>query len=1514
MATATEASPTTSPTLPTECSASDPSSSTSESTLSPSPDPPVFDAAAALRREKNRLLIRRFIAIGCTQDALLQKGLDPDLVRECFVECTAKDTELATASPEPPKALFTLSETEDGELSSHSGTGLLRQRESGLAVPSEAEDGQLESQSITMDRDAVVAMDISSDSDHSRSPPTDIPLSRLSEPLVPPSTRPMPYEPPFQYFQLAHGAYPYATSYNSLVSPFGNLTVPFVRPYNSYWAASGNTGNDISYGDRDTSYAFNGAATDPGTLFTETTLSRSASSAGIVTKTSAVLRSALHANATSRPTLRKTKSVRQALALARTARLAAHTSFVRNSMECAYISESDNDDVESLDTPSGRAHPMNRLCLEQQPSAFGSRNVMRSGPGSMTNGSNGSAATLGMDPQSRELLKEHEAKIAEFKAMIRRMEAKRGGESPLSGQSASQASVSPVSAPEPLMESAKEPTAISLSANVASQQQPRDAATSTSGPNLGSPAQPMGQSTTVANEAPASLSNVAIDEPMAIDLGDSTEPLLKVYNEPTTALSKPSAPAKPSSPKELVDDALVSAESLAQLESELAQQEDRARDSFQREKEQLAVVRELQSLLDDAKALLSDFSTAHHKADTKAQSLRQQIQRQRKVLLRRMAKPSATDVSFSPALGVTDHRSALISKLKRKMDSLKQEHDTLRSTKQLRTEPPPEATPTPVKPISTAAPRFVAYLMQWAKQHPFDRYAEQSDTSSPSAKYVAPKEPQPTTAVASSLPSTIRPFLILDQFYEYDLNNWLWPNDVIDLPSLRRQSEAATPSDTRFKTPPSRTEIAKALRDLNPIMATGDVGSTDTQTPTDSRVDLGLTSAGSVLRHFRALTCVPISPPLWLALLDLVLWAWQRLPPIEPTTASDGPSQGPLPVYRAYQGLFQTALEQFPYDTRIWWRFMGWQSDPQRRDHHLCQIIYHFAMITPDACKKQTVHASNTVTQAALVLLQLRLSSTDAPNTILRWMYQLLTAPNLERFLAVVQTRPDQIAGFKRPMVAVPASVGWIKTLWGGGRIAYLWLGYLHARAFGALSLHMFFDSAIGYFVPNSQQLFYIDWTQALQEPWDASVLTVDAWDEMEELLQVLSATFSHMNTPTYAAVVYNYVGLMQARAYPVAGIVANLKTIKHGESPKIPETQELLVRLEATGFAQGQALDEVYFQRVIVHFPHRLGLWNRLAKLVWRRFHDKVRLAELLSRAINVLYANRDPIKNEWKFLESTLVLHLGSMSKQTLSTVVPNIPERLRRKVFALDRTGDQPLDVTATELAARQAQAPVIDKDVAALRHSPGNTKQLLACHMCILLIIAGEDIGQFVNPDYFFPCPFVRYLTSSSSKASYAHFRQFVWTCCMTRIRHLASNELVSPDDVVRQANQLVTKVLVPPQPLLSYDQISQLPSSALLAPFAVQPGLVSNLKISQASRYYYEATISNTQHEQYLTYHLLPPGLRFAVLKTLAATHPHDLGFGLTVVRYLQDARLSRDALLWLGTLLQRFPHLPWIKR
>ncbi|KAJ1978507.1 hypothetical protein H4R35_001885 [Dimargaris xerosporica] len=201
---------------------------------------------------------------------------------------------------------------------------------------------------------------------------------------------------------------------------------------------------------------------------------------------------------------------------------------------------------------------------------------------------------------------------------------------------------------------------------------------------------------------------------------------------------------------------------------------------------------------------------------------------------------------------------------------------------------------------------------------------------------------------------------------------------------------------------------------------------------------------------------------------------------------------------------------------------------------------------------------------------------------------------------------------------------------------------------------------------------------------------------------------------------------------------------------------------------------------------------------------------------------------------------------------------------------------------------------------MKHNLGNTKQLLVCHLCILLIIAGEDIGQFMNSDYFFPYPFTRTSTvlSTSHKTFYTPFRQFVWTCCMAQIRRLANDNYVPADEVVRQANQLISKVLVPQKPILSNDQIYQLSVGGPLALFASQPGL----------------TISNTQHEQYLTYHLLPPGLRFAVLKALAVTHPHDLGFGLTMVRYLQDAKLPRDALLWLGTLLQKFPHLPLIRR
>ncbi|KAJ1976892.1 hypothetical protein H4R35_002507, partial [Dimargaris xerosporica] len=1660
MATAIDTSPTTSPSLPAERTASDPPSPASKGTLLSSPEPPAVDAAAALRREKNRLLIRRFIAIGCTQEALLQKGLDPDLVRECFADSATMNPEPAITSPESPKQPSILSETEDGELSSHNGAEPLRQGEPSLIAHSEAEDGQLENQALTVDRDAEVAMDISSDSDHSRSPPTDVPLSRLSEPLLSSSTRPMPYEPPFQYFQLAHGTYPYTMPYNSRMGPFGSITAPFVHPYGSYWGATGDTGNDISYGDRDTSHALNRSVTDPGAGFAKPAHPRPTSSAEIVTKTSAVLRSALRANATSRSTLRRAKSARQASALARAARLAAHTSFVRNSMECAYISESDNDEADGAGTPSGRTHPMNRLCLEQQPSTFGQKNMLPPGLGYKPNGSNGAAVSLAMNPQSRELLKEHEAKIAEFKAMIRRMETKRGGESPRPGTSVLQDSVSPVSAPDPLMESTDEPIVSSLPANADSQQPFDNVTTSTSVPSLGPPAQLTVPLIAVANEPPALSSNLISDEPIAGSLEDNAAPMLKVYNETTSVVSTPLAPARSDSPENSAEDALVSAESLAQLERELAQQEDRARDSFQREKDQLAVVRELQSLLHAAEAQLSEFSAAHHNADTQAQSLRQQILHQRKVLLRQMAKPSTSHSPASPALGGANQRSELISKLKRKMDSLKQEHDTLRSTKHPRTEPPPETAPTLVKPVSTAVPRFMAYLMQWAKQHPFDRYVDTSEASASSAKRVLPNDSQSAMAVASSLPSTVRPFLVMDNFYDYDHDNWLWPTDVIDLPALKRQSEAATPNDTRFKASPPRAEIAKVLRNLNPAMATGDTDSMVIQLTADPHIDLGLTSAGSVLRHFRsvqlnsrfqtgstdsaeatvnsltysskidpniplclfeasggecrdttcksmhfrdlqadddehlldllsyveggtekaqkayrhrllqtlyqlvdddahvtparvakaimhfrrcylgaketvliqrlplevpttdaantnplalpqfpkaqltaaptasgsldallaqvleaplppppfaeqdslvdanflapeqmirvsstgivplslkwivtlahsamarsdlgtalsencntsplskhgamtnalvdsdstnirsgsptthdtslhqvlksalesaaqtvaallgqhsercqvrgaldsaiftrplptescetllsdviaavearvpyatyhtwlvnlavvykALTCGPQLTPLWLALLDLVLWAWQHLPPMESSASAEDPTQDPWPIYRTCQSLFQAALEKFPRDTRFWWRYMGWQSDPQRRDHHLCQMIYHFAVTTSNSCRKQIPHASHTVAQATMVLLQLRLSSTDSPNAIFRWMYQLLTAPNLERFLAIVLSRPDQVPDVKRPMVAVPASAEWIKTQWSAGRLAYLWLGYLHARAFGALSLHMFFDSTIGYFVPSSQQLFYIDWARAWREPWDASVLTMDAWDEIEELLHVLSATFSHFNAPTYAAMVYNYVGLMQARAYPMAGIVSSLKTIKHGESPRVPETQELIVRLEATGFAQGQALDEVYFQRVIVHFPQRLGLWNRLAKLVWRRFHDKVRLAELLSRAINVLYTNRDPIKNEWKFLESTLILHLGLLGTQVSSTIIPNIPQRLRRKVFALDRTGDQPLDVTATELAALQAQAPVIAKDAAAMKHNLGNTKQLL-----------------------------------------------------------------------------------------------------------------------------------------------------------------------------------------------------------
>ncbi|KAJ1955218.1 Zinc finger C3H1 domain-containing protein, partial [Dispira parvispora] len=429
---------------------------------------------------------------------------------------------------------------------------------------------------------------------------------------------------------------------------------------------------------------------------------------------------------------------------------------------------------------------------------------------------------------------------------------------------------------------------------------------------------------------------------------------------------------------------------------------------------------------------------------------------------------------------------------------------------------------------------------------------------------------------------------------------------------------------------------------------------------------------------------------LWLMLVDLFVGAAHE--------SSDDLelAQSSKDMKKHMVTLFQYLLERFPYEPSLWWRYFCWEEHSQRKDRHLCQMLVHFVNMPTD--EETFSHRRSQVLGTILVtLFQFRLSQLAEPQPVLDWFYNLLAAPSNDVVRQLLLVDLTQTKEFTEPPLLVLSTSSWIGKYLSPTVLTYVWTTYIHTVVFRALPAHLFDTNAEAYFLVDPEQLYYVDWTQTQHLPKeDETGTSIEnrlnrVQDVLAHLLQLPVITACPVS---FAALTYNYWGVLQAVGCPPSAAISALDNICPPGETKPPEVCEILFQLHQDAYYTPDGADRLYFEQVVNRHPCHVAVWNRLAKLVWSATQDPHRVAELLSRAANACFSDRDPIAQDWRFLGVTLAMYNqclnrvgdGESSVPSGQVEFEQVPSHLQMRMLLLEGP-DIAGPVTVAELKAFQ-----------------------------------------------------------------------------------------------------------------------------------------------------------------------------------------------------------------------------------
>ncbi|KAJ1651484.1 hypothetical protein IWQ61_007962 [Dispira simplex] len=476
---------------------------------------------------------------------------------------------------------------------------------------------------------------------------------------------------------------------------------------------------------------------------------------------------------------------------------------------------------------------------------------------------------------------------------------------------------------------------------------------------------------------------------------------------------------------------------------------------------------------------------------------------------------------------------------------------------------------------------------------------------------------------------------------------------------------------------------------------------------------------------------------LWLTLVDLLVGAAHEV-------SSDWElAKSSKNVKTHMVALFQFLLERFPYEPSLWWRYFCWEEHRQRKDRHLCQMLVHFADM-PIAGNTFSHHRSRVLGTILVALFQFRLSQLSQTQSVLDWFYNLLVAPSKDVVRQLLLVDPTQTKEFSDPPPLVLSASSWIGQYLSPTVLAYVLTTYTHTVIFRALPIHLFGTSTDAYFLVDPEQLFYVDWaqTQHLSQVDETGTPIENRLDRVQDILAHLLLLPAISACPvSFAALTYNYWGVLQAVGCPPSVAISALDNICSPGETKPPEVCEILFQLHQDAYYTPDGADRLYFEQVVNRHPYHVAVWNRLAKLVWSATQDPHRVAELLSRAANACFNDRDPIAHDWRFLGVTLAMYNQCMNEADTSdgqSSVPSglaafeqVPSHLQMRMLLLEGP-DIAGPVTVAELKAfHQCKAELPSLGLLRLDLP---LRQLLAGQLTTLLLLMGENLSRLADPLY------------------------------------------------------------------------------------------------------------------------------------------------------------------------------------